>query len=259
MIRANAVLRSSRTRADPVDVEHAVAVAVATCPALAPAHAARGVGPAHDRKSAVNPLCIHSHRSCRNGWQFVCWTADPIAARNAHERSGQMSEPAKIKRDLVLGVDPSLYPEIKGQSDTEVLFYLALTFGLEDDPPTAVGAAIGLVEACAERQGIPNPFQGTIATSNGEVLWAFRYSSEGKSRSLFHSRDIHTLRKLYPERKILEDLSDDARLVVSEPIGDLPGAWNEVPEATYGVHGNGRDELLPFTVTRPSTAVAPSG
>ena len=31
----------------------------------------------------------------------------------------------------MLAVDESLFPEIKGQSDTEVLFYLALTFGPE--------------------------------------------------------------------------------------------------------------------------------
>jgi hypothetical protein len=40
-----------------------------------------------------------------------------------------------IKRDLVLAVGQSLFPEIKGTADTEVLFYLALTFGPEDDPP----------------------------------------------------------------------------------------------------------------------------
>ena len=50
--------------------------------------------------------------------------------------NGYINEFATIKRDLVLAVDPSLYPEIKGQADTEVLFYLALTFGLEDDPPS---------------------------------------------------------------------------------------------------------------------------
>ena len=38
---------------------------------------------------------------------------------------------AAIKPDLVPAVDESLFPEIKGQSNTEVLFYLALTFGLE--------------------------------------------------------------------------------------------------------------------------------
>jgi predicted glutamine amidotransferase len=157
---------------------------------------------------------------------------------------------ATIKRDLVLAVDESLYPEIKGQTDTEVLFYLALTFGLEDDPPDAVARAIGFVEACGRRRGVKYPFQGTIATSDGESLWAFRYSSEGKSRSLFFSRDVGTLRQLYPEREILRQVSDETRIVVSEPIGDLPGAWTEVPEASYGVVSKGPDQLLPF-VSKP--------
>ncbi len=165
----------------------------------------------------------------------------------------------RIKRDLVLAIDESLYPEIKGQADTEVLFYLALTLGLEDDPPDAVARAIGLVEACGRERGIKYPFQGTIATSDGERLWGFRYSSEGKSRSLFHSRDVHTLKELYPERQILQQLSDDARMVVSEPIGDLPGAWQEVPESSYGVAGQGNDQLLPFEVKVPPKGVRITG
>ena len=68
----------------------------------------------------------------------------------------------------------------------------------------------------------------------------------GKSRSLFVNRDVPTLREAYPDRQNLRKLSDDARLVVSEPIGDLPGAWIEVPEATCAVVAKGDDRLLPF-------------
>jgi len=162
---------------------------------------------------------------------------------------------AQIKRDLVLAIDESLYPAIKGQADTEVLFYLALTFGLEDDPVEAVARTVGLVEAVGRRKGVKHPFQGTIATTDGERTWAFRYSSEGKSRSLFFTGHIPTLRQLYPEREVLFEVSDDARLVVSEPIGDLPGAWNEVPESSYGVIGNGEDRLATFVVKEPSPGV----
>jgi len=153
---------------------------------------------------------------------------------------------AAIKRDLVLAVDESLYPEIQGTSDTEVLFYLALTFGLQEDPPGAVARAIGFVEARGRGRGVDYPFQGTLATSDGETLWAFRYSSQGNSRSLFYTRDVRTLREQYPDRAILREVSDDARLVVSEPIGDLPGAWEEMPEATYAVVRAGEDQLLSF-------------
>ena len=161
---------------------------------------------------------------------------------------------AAIKRDLVLAVDESLFPQIKGQADTEVLFYLALSFGLQDDPPEAVARAIGFVEACGRARGVQYPFQGTIATTDGENLWAFRYSTEGKSRSLFFSRDIRAVRQLAPDREILREVSDDTRLVVSEPVGDLPDAWIEMPEASYGVVSKGGDQLLPFRPTPPPKA-----
>ena len=55
----------------------------------------------------------------------------------------------------------------------------------------------------------------------------------------------------HPRVAILQELSDESRLVVSEPLGDLKGAWNEVPEAHYGVVQAGQDELLPFTPVAP--------
>jgi len=158
---------------------------------------------------------------------------------------------AKMKRDLVLAIDPSLFPQIMGTTDTEVLFHLALTFGLDDDPPQALARAIGLVEAHGHAQNVDYPFQGTIATTNGDSLWVFRYSSQGRSRSLFFTRDVPTLREQYPDREILREVSDDARLVVSEPIGDLPGAWIEMPEASYGIVSKAGDQLLSFAPTPP--------
>src|SRR4051812_27052538 len=164
-----------------------------------------------------------------------------------------------IKRDLMFAVDPALYPGIKGQADTELLFHLALTFGLENDPPAAVAQAIGLVEAVAGQHDVPHPFQGTVATSDGETIWAFRYSSERKSRSLFYTTDIPTLRTMYPEREFLWTVSDNARLIVSEPLGDVAGVWNEVPESSYGIVGPGGDELRGFRPLAPSRSVPVPG
>jgi predicted glutamine amidotransferase len=189
--------------------------------------------------SAVQQTNCHPFRHGR--WLFM--------------HNGYINEFAKIKRDLVLAVDPSLYPAIRGQADTEVLFFLALTFGLQDDPPGAVEQAVGLVEAVAGRHGVPNPFQGTVATTDGNSIWAFRYSSERNSRTLFYTTDVPTLRKLQPERELLREFSDDARLIVSEPLGDVAGVWNEVPESTWGVLGPDHDELRPFRPRAPSTSV----
>ena len=60
--------------------------------------------------------------------------------------NGVVSDWLQVKRDLVLAVDPELYPFIEGTTDSEVLFFLALTLGLDDDPPAAVARTLGLVE-----------------------------------------------------------------------------------------------------------------
>ncbi len=155
----------------------------------------------------------------------------------------------QVKRDLIMEVDPELYPLIEGSADSEVLFFLALTFGLEQDPAEAVARTIGLVEEVGHAHEVEFPFQGTIATTNGERLWAFRYSSEGRSRTLFYTSTFETLKELYPDDPRLALFDEETRLVVSEPLGDLPGVWNEVPEASYGIVQPGQDELHSFRPT----------
>jgi len=165
--------------------------------------------------------------------------------------NGMLTGFPAAKRDLAMAVDPALFHEIEGSTDSEMLFFLALTFGLTDDPPTAVARAVGLVEEVGRRHGVEQPVQMTVATTDGDTTWAFRYSSAGRSRSLFHSADVSTLRHQYPDNPILHGLSDNARLVVSEPLGDLHGAWREVPEAScLVVHGGGED-MRPFAPLAP--------
>ncbi|MFJ6729492.1 class II glutamine amidotransferase [Streptomyces sp. NPDC091281] len=152
----------------------------------------------------------------------------------------------RMRRDLALAVDPELFLDMEGATDSEMMFYLALTLGLEEDPPSAVARMTGLVERTGRAYGVRDPMQMTVAVTDGRTLWAFRYSSARSSRSLFYSTRVDTLRALHPDLAFLREVSDTSRLIVSEPLGDLPGAWNEVPESTYGVVGPGGDEMHPF-------------
>jgi glutamine amidotransferase len=160
--------------------------------------------------------------------------------------NGEIREFNSIKRELAFAVDPSLYPLIEGSTDSELFFYLALSMGLKDDPPTAVARAVGLVEAAGHAQGVKHPIQMTVATTDGASLWTFRYSSEGKSASLFYTTDVETLRAQYPDHPVFNTVSAESRLVVSEPLGDLAGVWNEVPESSCGIVQHGQSEMLPF-------------
>ena len=192
-------------------------------------------------------------------------TGTPVQQSNCHPfrhgrwlwmHNGAIADFAAVKRDLTLEVEPALFPLIEGSTDSELFFFLALTYGLEQDPPHAVARAVGFIEEVGRRHGVEHPIQMTVATTDGETTWAFRYSSEGRSRSLFHNTDVRTLRLQHPDNPSLQQLSDDARLVVSEPLGSLKGAWREVPESTCLVIHGGREQLHPFS---PAATAAAAG
>ena len=110
----------------------------------------------------------------------------------------------------------------------------------------AVARAVGYIEQVCARHGIEHPMRMSVAVSDGRAAWAFRYASEGIPPSLYYSTKVTTLREQLPDIKIFRELSDESRLIVSEPLGELAGAWNEVPASTFGVIRDGDDDLHPF-------------
>jgi len=187
-------------------------------------------------------------------------TGTPVQRSNCHPfrhgrwlwmHNGAIRDFHRVKRELLMAVDPSLFPDIEGSTDSELLFFLALTFGLTDDPFDGVARAVGLVERVGLDNGVDYPMQGTVATTDGQSVWVFRYSSETQSRSLYFSTAVSTLRQLHPDIEMLQGLGEETRLVVSEPLGDLPGAWNEIPESSAGVIRPGADEIRPFQPLLP--------
>jgi glutamine amidotransferase len=154
----------------------------------------------------------------------------------------------RVKRDLVLAVEPGLYPLITGSTDSELMFFLALTFGLESDPLAGLERMAGLVEKICADHGIENPLQMSVGLSDGERLLALRYSTERRSRTLFHSKSMEALQEIKPD---LKRFSPDTRAVVSEPIGVLTEAWEEIPESTAVVFWRGKVERQAFEPKLP--------
>ncbi|MBW2268675.1 MAG: class II glutamine amidotransferase [Deltaproteobacteria bacterium] len=193
---------------------------------------------AHVRRSTGTPVQESNCHPFRHGqWLFV--------------HNGLIYGYEKIRRDLLLEIDPKLFSQVAGSADSEVLFYLALTYGLPADPLGALERTVGLVEKLGREAGFDNPMQMTVGVSDGRTLWTIRYSSVGDSRTLFYNTDVSALRELYPDNPRLHGIDDDARVVASEPLGSLSGVWNPVPEATASIIGGGRIEHVPFS---PSAA-----
>lgn len=187
-------------------------------------------------------------------------TGTPVQRTNCHpfrygrwlfQHNGAIREFARVKRDLVLAISPHLFSEISGSTDTEIMFFLALTFGLQSDPIGGVERMIGFVEEIGRKHGVAHPLQVTLAILDGHKLYAFRYSSEGESRTLFYNASIATLRQHFPG---VEAFSDDARAVVSEPLGAIEHAsriWVEVPERSALVIEAGDVNVMPMQPRAP--------
>jgi glutamine amidotransferase len=200
----------------------------------------------HVRAAIGSPIQETNCHPFRHGhWLFV--------------HNGYIADMHVMRRDLMFAIAPELFANVNGSTDTEVVFHLALTFGLEDDPIAALEQTIGFIEATARRLGVDDPVQGSFGVSDGTSLWAVRYATNGQPRSLFASGDVDTVRGLYPDNERLQKLAHDDRVIVSEPFSDLPGAWDEIPPATAVTLRRGEGvETRPFQPAHiSSTAAAP--
>ena len=176
------------------------------------------------------------HPFCHGKWLFM--------------HNGFIEDYRRLRRDLLLAVDPRYFGGIEGTTDSELMFHLALTYGLEDDPLAGLERMAGFVEDVGRRAGIEHPLQMTVAVSDGERVWAARYASGPVVNSLFVTADASAVRELHPEDERVRAFSDEARAIVSEPLGDLPGLWREIPPGTAFVIQPGEDLQVPFAPRR---------
>lgn len=169
-------------------------------------------------------------------------TGTPVQQTNCHPfryrnwlfvHNGHVGGYPKLRRELLMAVDLSLFDSIVGTTDSEVLFHLALTFGLMDDPVAGIARMAGFVEATATAAGVDEPaLRMTVGVSDGDRLYAVRYASGPEGDTLFVNEDPESVRMLYPHDERAERFGDHAKVVVSEPLTTLPGMWREVPAGT---------------------------
>ena len=124
-----------------------------------------------------------------------------------------------------------------GTTDSEALFLLALSYGLEKDPVGAIKKAIERVQILLEANGATEPIRLSAALSDGKSIWAFRYSSDQQSPSLFYGTpDLH---KKQAQSKIINTIA-------SEPFDDDSDHWTSVGESKVVLWKNKAVSISPF-------------
>lgn len=158
--------------------------------------------------------------------------------------NGEVFEIEKFHRELLLAVDPKYFGNIMGSTDSELMFHLALTFGLENDPVKALMRMAGFIERTGKEKGVAESLWMTLGVTDGKTLYGVRYASDHAAPTLYHSVDPSDMIEINPLLK--GKLSSTARGIVSEPLGVFPQMWKEVPQATILVVKDGNIESRPF-------------
>jgi glutamine amidotransferase len=158
--------------------------------------------------------------------------------------NGEIFEMEKLRRDLLLAVDPRFFNNIMGTTDSELMFHLALTFGLENDPGAALARMAGFVEETGRKHGLSESLWMTLGVSDGKRLYSVRYASDGDAPTLYHSRDAEDIYRINPA--IQGKFGPSVRAVVSEPIGKYAEMWVPVPQGSLLEVWEGKLEIRPF-------------
>ncbi len=175
---------------------------------------------AHVRASTGAPsIYLNCHPFRHRNWLFM--------------HNGQIGNFPAVKRDLEKLLSDDCYNCIQGGTDSELLFHLLISNGMNECPKKALRKTVQQVEGLRSEKGIKEAFRATFAISNGEQFWALRWSSDKKAPSLYQAKHTGSV------------------IVVSEPLDEDTNSWAEIPPNSLlhfskTASGEIEEELEPF-------------
>lgn len=164
------------------------------------------------------------------------------------QHNGFVGDFDKMRRELQFDIAPELFSQLAGTTDSETLFLLALTYGLQVNPQKAFERMIGRVlQACENSHVIPDIIL-SCAVSDGTSLYTLRYSSSDRLHSQYYSTHAECLKDLNEENEIMPKRSV---VVVSEPLDQSGDLWEEVPANTFNSFAHGSVAIEQLSLASP--------
>ncbi len=174
----------------------------------------------------VSPL-FFAHVRASTGTATTRANCHPFArGRHMFMHNGQVGGWEKVRRKVENLIPDDLYGSRTGSTDSEAIFLAALGLGLHEDPVGAMARTLKAVRGFMNEAGIDEPLRFTAALTDGDALYAYRWSCDGKPATLYWRED------------------DGDLLIVSEPLDRARPGWREVPRGCTLVAQPGRDAVL---------------
>ncbi|MGG7518961.1 class II glutamine amidotransferase [Allorhizobium undicola] len=135
--------------------------------------------------------------------------------------NGQIDHFDRIRRSMEQMLDDRHFGARHGTTDSEMLFLLAMQFGMQERPLAAMAEAIGFVEGLSLHMTGETRVRFTAAFSDGETLYAVRYSTDEFAPTLYAG-------PMGPA---------GGYCIVSEPLDDNSESWVEIPAGSAVILG----------------------
>lgn len=156
--------------------------------------------------------------------------------------NGMVSDFEILRRDLSMMIAPELYPELRGTTDSEVLFFLALTNGLRDDPVVAIERTVAQTLEAMKARKVDGPLRMTAVVTDGSAVYALRFASDDEAPTLYYGLGVQ------PETGNVEPSQDAGGiLILSEPLDAEQARWVAVPQSHILIAGDGGVAVNPFS------------
>lgn len=149
-------------------------------------------------------------------------TGTGIARQNCHPfrqgrwmfmHNGQIGGYALVRRTLEALLPDALYAQRKGATDSELLFLLIMA-RIEAGEPAESAVQSVLSQTLKEmlHAGVDDPLRVTAVLTDGELVHAVRYASDGQPPTLYVGQNAH------------------GHILASEPLDGQHEHWQPVPD-----------------------------
>jgi len=144
--------------------------------------------------------------------------------------NGKIGGYAQLQRDLEQMIRPEYYNNREGSTDSELFFYLLLGNGLARDAKLAFRRTVADIRAVMTRNDIDEPLRLTAALADGRRILAVRWSSDGKSPTMYYG----TGSDIWIEQGDVRFVEGSGSVIVlSEPLDGVNDSWREIPESSF--------------------------
>lgn len=153
--------------------------------------------------------------------------AHPFKYKNwLFQHNGYVNHFETIRRDLQFSIAPELFSALKGTTDSETFFLLALTYGLQENPKEAVERMIARVKQACTDNNVPAEMLLSCALSDGKTLYTWRYSANQNPNTQYYSTYAECMKEMNEDSGTMPAHSV---VVVSEPLDHSSDQWQEMP------------------------------